>query len=94
MTQSSRPATVDPEAFEVSRYLQGVGRTKRIPLDPDLVHSELARVLEAVLKDRKYSDTWADVADKVISQMGSVVFMSRQGYDDLIKELRALTVKP
>lgn len=77
------------------RYLQGVGRTKRVPLaDPDAVHAALARALENVLRDRKHSDSWLDLSDKIISQMGDVVFMSRQGYDDLIKEMRALTAKP
>jgi len=59
------------------------------------VHLDLAEALEEILKNRKYSDTWLDVVDELVTSLsGKVVFMAKEDHDTMVLELRALTAKP
>ena len=58
------------------------------------VHYDLADALEAVMRDRVHTDTWLDLADKLVLKLNGKVSMLPKSVYDKLPDIRGLTSKP
>lgn len=79
--------------MELERFRREAGVETAPKREPLPVHEEIARALEEVMVGRNGSDSWQDLADRlVIALAAHVVFAPKEDYDRMVGKIRGVMI--